>query len=447
MRSALVSVIQNADQFSFDQPASSLSTPLSWFGTLFAMVVLGIMAAGQMKSYINGKKFISREISRRTQGIERIASPFGCIVSKDGEPFYNESFFRWRFVYRGIFHGDTKNDEFAFARQYHSLPSRSCKVYYDLSQGEDPRQIFFDAPGGKVAEMGCIDLDAAKSMLRFERSEGTPSLASDLNLRGKYGEPEYWFVQAILEPCEMPSSSAHVPVADRMNTSKKCASHAELAELFTDHAMTVDVVFLDNPHPGNFMWNNLYANINTDFFLGAELFFRPVSYIVQNPEFPTIFPAKETEHLLFDSRYFRSSPRKDAFFSAYVRLGDTTEEVEVTHFSLENVSEGIGAWQGFLWTIVGLTCIQGNRLLHEWRSSRSRKEQQCTKGTGSACTDVAREQRNEFGNLLVAGQDSPEDRLVDLQNQMMKLCNEVKQTEAQLQNLQIQIRKNNSLQL
>lgn len=374
-------------------PSSEISSTCSKIGTAVAVLITAFFSYEQFQHFSQHPFTTNRVTVPRPPGTRADINRCGILVFRDGEPFYNESYFRWKFRYRAIFHGDSKNDE--FPRQYHTLPAKTCRVYFDLQPGADP--LPYDPSShsteemtGKEAEMGCIDWLAAQAKLKHAIASGAQGLSETIQLQGQYGEAEYWFLQADLESCPK--------YADESNIT--CATENEEAEFFDAGTTSIDIGMLDHLSPGKWKWSNHYYNFARDTWIGNEMFFRLIAYTEHDKVWPSILSPTDSSHLVWDSVTARSQPRTvrtKSFTTLYFRLASTVEEVEVTYFSLESAFEGVGAWHGFLFLIIGTTCIYYNNVSH-----KIMRRYQGMKGSARASREGAEEGEDELHDHTVS---------------------------------------------
>eukprot|EP00928_Gymnodinium_smaydae_P066577 TRINITY_DN49562_c0_g1_i1.p1 TRINITY_DN49562_c0_g1~~TRINITY_DN49562_c0_g1_i1.p1 ORF type:complete len:397 (-),score=25.29 TRINITY_DN49562_c0_g1_i1:63-1253(-) len=342
--------------------AQQVSSPCSWLGTLLAVAITTFASWEQLVMFSAHTSFISRSTSPRQPDLRVDTNRFWLMVFRNGKPYHNQSIFRWKFTYRSIFHGDAKND--VHPRQYHTLPSKSCQVYFDLDRGTDPwpyDSVLYptETKTGKEAEMGCVDWLAARDILREKAADGAYDLRQHVQMQGRYGEASYWFLEANLAHCSNYGAAENIT----------CSTHDEEAEILKG-GFTIDAVFLDNLSPGVWKWSNIFYNLDPDTWVGQELFFRGIRFTEHHKHFPSVFRPTESVHSVWDSVMTRSAPRSTSFAKLYFRLASTRENVEVVYFSLETAFEGIGAWHGFVFLIMGMLCVNYNRISHNVKSCR-----------------------------------------------------------------------------
>eukprot|EP00588_Corethron_pennatum_P010632 CAMPEP_0194272854 /NCGR_PEP_ID=MMETSP0169-20130528/6313_1 /TAXON_ID=218684 /ORGANISM="Corethron pennatum, Strain L29A3" /LENGTH=247 /DNA_ID=CAMNT_0039015627 /DNA_START=222 /DNA_END=962 /DNA_ORIENTATION=+ len=180
------------DIFPFNPEGNEYERPQrSLIGALGSIVTLCICFAIIVNSFA---KFARDEVSRsiqiraQTDNDTSEIEDMGVIIFVDGEPFYDERFFRIRYRYRAIYNGDQQND--IRPRVYINIPTKTCLLYKDENSP------------GKNATLGCPDLHAATKLLAAKKDiliQDDKISKKDIAqfpvfpiIQGKYGSDVYW---------------------------------------------------------------------------------------------------------------------------------------------------------------------------------------------------------------------------------------------------------------
>mmetsp|Transcript_130571 Transcript_130571/g.279169 ORF Transcript_130571/g.279169 Transcript_130571/m.279169 type:complete len:440 (+) Transcript_130571:44-1363(+) len=342
------------------KPVASVSSPVSWLGTVLVAVIVFVIPYVTLHKYSSHPSSISRDMVRRDPSLSVISSPFGIVTLRGDRNtlFYNESFFKFRFRYRFVFNGGHKQLE---RREQVELPATSCAVNYDLSDDSDSRVLLANAGSGQPAHMGCIDIPAARSLLGEKMSEGMSLIGPDLYLVGKYSDVEYRFLQVDLLPCR------DYGVRDNIS----CATEEEVTDLF-QAGVRLQVDFLDRLAPRRVMWNKVYADFVQDEWRGIEVYHRMIRHVEEDQHFPSFVDSVETQFACYQKHQMRHSHWKPGwtYVTLYMRLDALVENVVVDYYSLESVAQDIGSYDFFFTTILAVVLISINRLLYAtaWRA-------------------------------------------------------------------------------
>jgi len=277
----------------------------------------------------------SRATEPRVDTTEAELYKFGVLLFDKTEtgPFagknqgLNTSFVQVKFLLRSIFDGDNNND--VTPRIAKDLGATKCTVY--------------EREGSEGKEAICPDraLVAPMHDHRFVET---------LTVKGRYGEPEYTFLQTVVELClDGPEAG--------------CASEEEMNEFVKTAILRMDVAInlpVSVTPETQVIWRNMYLDIPLDRNTGFETFFSRVEVDVEGtiPSFQDF----NSSYSVFDSMEQRSSKRGGAEFAkVYFRIGDLVQKEKVTYYNLLNIFNDLGATSSWLSLIFGSFLLWVNK--------------------------------------------------------------------------------------
>jgi hypothetical protein len=220
-KTSLKTIFLKLDQYPHEDEATGVKHKSAFgvVGSLVAIAALLYLFSQSIKQFVRDSVTISRVETIRGEFDQAPIPHFGILIFADDELFYDETYFRFQFRYRGIFEGDANNDE--RPRIYMSVPSKNCTVY----------------DSEKEAQLGCPDMAYLQKQLRAikELEVDSPNDPSDFPwspvMQGSYGQDAYLFMDINLIPC-----AEYGP-----NENITCATEGNVSALF-DAGLNFDVV-------------------------------------------------------------------------------------------------------------------------------------------------------------------------------------------------------------
>ena len=318
-------------------------------GTVIAAALLYWFFAGSINKYRSDATTLSVRPRPRLTSDHAEIPQVGALLSYNGQPFYDETFFKWEYTLRAIFDGDQNND--IHPRIYVALPSKTCQVY--TSAG---------TPLGKNATFGCPDLEAIEKNLN-ERS-AAPSSASnnpddipaggEAVIQGQYGDPKYWFMQLSLVGCSLYGASEGVT----------CKNSTEVDAKFASGNFNMDFVMQSRLSREYQIWSNVYVNIDFDTWFGYETYLKKTVSFETDRDLPRITDDPEVfvKHSTYSIR--TQTRNSDYFLNFYIRLDSEVIEETVVHSTILEMLSNCGGSFGFVMTICSLVFINVNRVIY-----------------------------------------------------------------------------------
>jgi len=261
---------------------------------------------------------ISRHLVPREDSIDLLPD-IGFTLNVDHQTFYNESFFRWSFNQRGIFDGDLSPKP----RLKIPIPTEDTLI-------GNPKKF----------EEGEIGRHQAHRMIVGWKDDDAGFQGPSIN--GEYSDHEYYYVEAVLEPCKFYKPGTF---------EGTCASDNELADFLASNDVEVSVSYKGIPSFGQDpTWNDIIFINLEDKWLGTEIYWSHV-----NAQRNNWLNIEENEVWLEFTRFYTRRADKihheDEIMKFYFREDNKSVEQVEDSFNALNFMEGIGS----IWTFIGLT--------------------------------------------------------------------------------------------
>ena len=235
------------------------------------------------------------------------------VILSNGNSFQAGTLFRWVYMLRGIFNGDTTNN--VHPRVYETVPRVSCPVYQNDG-----------GLGRKVAINGCLNTSAMIEKLKVLKA--TPNTADPTTVdnegpnnppgdyvnapvvQGKYRDAAYWFLQ--LKHIGCPKYSPKKGIV--------CQNYTTIRKAFGKKTYTVKLVMKSEITREYSAWSNLYLNVDFDRWTGIETYLQLTRSFESNRGSPVVTkpPVNLIKYSQFTSRsclkfpllYFATSFKK-----------------------------------------------------------------------------------------------------------------------------------------
>lgn len=336
--------------------------PSKWglFGSILALAGIVYMMQEYYFEWQRDEVMHSTKVRPRTENdVAVIPSELGVMLFRNGNQFYDESYFRWDYRLRAIFRGDTDND--VHPRIYVSTTSAiTCSVYGDKDNKYLP---------SRNATLGCLNRTQVIEKLQRMRVASQKSINASNHYddipdepicQGSYGNTAYWFLELKLVGCDDYGEEEGIT----------CKNSTQMSKLFSEE-ITADLVIksrLSMNHdskgdPGkssmdgaNEMWENLYLNIMPDTWQGIETFLQLLEVSETGRVFSSItepaIPLVRYSH--YTQRSSSRSGKGNTFITYYMRLSDEVEETTIQHATMMDVASNMGGSTELVWIFFGL---------------------------------------------------------------------------------------------
>jgi len=356
------------DIFPFNPEGNEYERPQrSLIGALGSIVTLCICFAIIVNSFA---KFARDEVSRsiqiraQTDNDTSEIEDMGVIIFVDGEPFYDERFFRIRYRYRAIYNGDQQND--IRPRVYINIPTKTCLLYKDENSP------------GKNATLGCPDLHAATKLLAAKKDiliQDDKISKKDIAqfpvfpiIQGKYGSDVYWFMEINILSCEEYREEANIT----------CVNSTDVQKKFEKHTSGFDFVFKSHVSRTQQVWQSMYRQLEVGRWTGVELYFMKTHSFETDRflERTTKNHMNYTSHIKNTNELRTTKRTKGVYINIYIRMYAEFQEEKLVHFSFFEMLNSIGgAWEVVV-VFMSIIFISYNFLQYRWikKNSKSHNE-------------------------------------------------------------------------